>query len=379
MAIKKTHTRSGAVRYEVVLDIGADPQTGKRRQIRRRYPTLREARAAEAEYAHDASRGTFVARRALTFSEVAEEFLNSRHHWKSTTESRARYQVGVANEFLGAKNVQALTKSDIDRMVVTLRKGGTTTPTGRPRKAWGATSINALVGVVRHILADAQSQGLVPRNVAETIKGLPSSRSRVDSFTAEEVEQFLDHTQHDRLHHVWLLALCGLRRGEIAALRWADIDFDAGTLTAQRNRVLAGSAVVEHSTKTRTSTRTLPMPVRLSDALRRAYDETHAGDDSGRCACDSGACYVAQNEIGHAYRPNVLSRYWPKALDAAGMRHIRLHDARHTCATLMHLDGVPIAVIAQWLGHSSPTMTLKLYAHSQDHALTAAASSLFKS
>jgi integrase len=75
---------------------------------------------------------------------------------------------------------------------------------------------------------------------------------------------------------------------------------------------------------------------------------------------------------GEPYAPGVLSRYWRETLQAAGIRHIKLHAARHTCATLMHLQGVPAAVIAAWIGHKDVSLTIKLYAHSQDDALKAA-------
>jgi integrase len=68
----------------------------------------------------------------------------------------------------------------------------------------------------------------------------------------------------------------------------------------------------------------------------------------------------------------VLSRYWREAVKAAGMWHIKLHAARHTCATLIHLQGVPVAVIAAWIGHKDASLTMKLYAHSQDDALRVA-------
>jgi integrase len=86
--------------------------------------------------------------------------------------------------------------------------------------------------------------------------------------------------------------------------------------------------------------------------------------------------YVVCNELGRAYAPGVLSRYWRDTVTAAGIRHIKLHAARHTCATLMHLDGVPAAMIAAWIGHKDASLTMRLYAHSQDEALKAAGATL---
>jgi integrase len=85
---------------------------------------------------------------------------------------------------------------------------------------------------------------------------------------------------------------------------------------------------------------------------------------------------VVSNEIGEPYAPGVLSRYWREAVKDAGIRHIKLHAARHTCATLMHLSGVPVAVIAAWIGHKDASLTMRLHAHSQDEALKAAGASL---
>ena len=84
---------------------------------------------------------------------------------------------------------------------------------------------------------------------------------------------------------------------------------------------------------------------------------------------------MASDEAGQSYHPDRLTSAWGRMLDELGIKRVRLHDARHSCATLMHLRGVPIAVIAAWLGHASAAFTLSVYAHSQDDALKAAAGS----
>ena len=75
------------------------------------------------------------------------------------------------------------------------------------------------------------------------------------------------------------------------------------------------------------------------------------------------------NEVGEPYHPGCCPATGVETVKAAGVRHIKLHAARHTCATLMHLQGVPVAVIAAWIGHKDASLTMKLYAHSQDDAL----------
>ncbi|BCO75714.1 hypothetical protein MINTM008_50490 [Mycobacterium intracellulare] len=108
------------------------------------------------------------------------------------------------------------------------------------------------------------------------------------------------------------------------------------------------------------SRRTLPLRDRLVTVLkaakgRQAAERLVLGRDGGAWT------YVVSNEIGEPYSPAVLSRYWRDAVKAAGVRHIKLHAARHTCATLMHLNGVPAAVIAAWIGHKDASLTMKLY------------------
>jgi integrase len=91
-------------------------------------------------------------------------------------------------------------------------------------------------------------------------------------------------------------------------------------------------------------------------------------------SADSG--YIAVNEAGEPYTPGALTNMWHRLTAAAGVRSIRLHDARHSCGTALHLRGVPMAVIAKWLGHADASITARIYAHSQDDALKAAGTTL---
>lgn len=232
-----------------------------------------------------------------------------------------------------------------------------------------------MFATIAQVVADAQRQGLVARNAAEFIDRVPQQYKQVDTYTEAEVQVLLAAIADDRLGHAWELALSGLRRGEIAGLRWTDVDLDNKTLTIANNRVSAGGRSVENDPKSAASLRTLPQPDRLLAVLkaaraRQAAERLALGADYG-----SGA-YVVSNEVGDPYSPAVLSRYWRDALKAAGIRHIKLHAARHTCATLMHLSGVPVAVIAAWIGHKDATLTMKLYTHSQAEALKVAGATL---
>jgi integrase len=212
---------------------------------------------------------------------------------------------------------------------------------------------------------------MVARNAAEHVDPVAVSHRSVDTYTEGEVQTLLKSTASDRLAHAWELALSGLRRGEIAGLQWPDVDLHGKTLSIANNRVDAGGQVVENDPKSAMSRRTLPLPDRLVSVLKAAKARQAAERLEVGPSYRSGE-YVVSNEVGDPYHPQVLSRYWQDAVKSAGLRHIKLHAARHTAATAMHLAGVPIAVVAAWIGHKDASLTMRLYAHSQDDALRAA-------
>jgi integrase len=88
--------------------------------------------------------------------------------------------------------------------------------------------------------------------------------------------------------------------------------------------------------------------------------------------------HVVVDDAGRLYHPDTLSDFWRELCSAAKVRQIRLHDARHSCASIMHAQAVPIAVISAWLGHADPAFTMRTYVHAQNDALKAAAATLQK-
>lgn len=359
------------VRYQLTVDAGVNSATGKRQQIRCRFATEREARAALAEVTDAAREGTFVPRRATTVREVCEAYVRGRHKLRASSKAKLEYDLGPLIERHGDEPVQRLTKAHIDALVEDLLAGGTETAKGRIRRPWGSVAVNKFTQTVAMVLTDAFRQGLVSRNVAEHVDAVAVGHRAVDTYTESEVQTLLKSIAGHRLGHAWELALCGLRRGEIAGLRWADVDLDAGSLAIANNRVDAGGKAVENDPKSAMSRRTLPLPDRLIAVLRAAKARQAAERLATGSTYRSGE-YVVSNEVGDPYHPQVLSRYWQDAVKSAGLRPIKLHAARHTAATAMHVAGVPVAVIAAWIGHKDASLTMRLYAHSQDDALKAA-------
>jgi integrase len=369
-------TGKPVVRYQLTLDSGVNPLTGKRQQVRRRYVTEKQARDALAEIGQQAAVDQFVPRKAVTVDELCADWLASLHNARATTLNGYRYELAPLRERHGDMPVQKLTRPDLDRLLTDLRDGGTMTAKGRPRRAWAPRSLNKAVERWRAVLDYDIERRELARNVAAAMKKVGRVHQEMATYEPDEIRRVLRAADKDRNGHLFYLALSGLRRAEIAGLMWSDVSLDAGTIAIERNRVQAGAGnVVEGAPKTLSSRRTLPLDDGLVAVLKRAssrYAQERLA--LGESHADSG--YVAVNEAGQPYTPDTFTRMWHKLTKAAGVRPIRLHDARHSCGTALHLRGVPLAVIAKWLGHADASITARIYAHSQDAALIEAGRSL---
>jgi integrase len=195
------------------------------------------------------------------------------------------------------------------------------------------------------------------------------------TFTADQIRIVLNGIAQDRNRHAWHMALAGMRRGEIAGQRWEDIDLENELIRIGRTRLdIKGKAVESDDAKSESSNRTLPLPAPLLAELkaakaRQAAEKLYLGGAYRELG------YVVCNEAGDPYHPSTLSKLWSAAIADLEVPKFRLHDARHTCATLMTLQKVPIVLVAAWLGHADVSFTMRTYVHSQPDTLKEAADS----
>jgi integrase len=378
--VKDRHTGKTVLRYQLTVDAGIDPESGKRRQIRRRFTTEAAARAELASVQGGVKAGTYIHTSKLTVDQACEEWLTSKHALKASTLNGHRSKLAALRDELGDVEIQKLTKANLDDLVGRLRRGEV-----EGRNTWTPRSCNYLLYLTTAILDDQVAQGNAVRNVARLVDRVAGDPRKYRTLTADEMFRILDH--HCRDQHLWALALYGLRRGEITGLRWdnvnltdepvgeGDDELPPKSVRIVENRVVLGKQRVESGTpKSKASRRTLPVPddvVQVLKAARQRQREERLKFGEGY----GGGEYVCSDEMGNPLHPDAITSRWQKLLSEMGISYVRLHDARHSCATLMHLRGTPIAVIAAWLGHSSAAFTMATYAHSQDEALKAAASS----
>ena len=172
---------------------------------------------------------------------------------------------------MGEKPVQKLTRRDIDDLLRKLQDGGLRRPDGSRRKPWSPRSCNYMVTALRQVLAQLVAQRYLTRNVALLVDRVPGKAKRFETFTAKQVQVVLDGISTDRNRHAWHMALAGMRRGEIAGQRWADVDFTNKLIHIGRTRVdVRGHALDQTDPKTKSAARTLPIPDGLLAELRAA-------------------------------------------------------------------------------------------------------------
>ena len=219
--IKKITLADKSIRYQLIVDVGVDPDTGKRRQVRRRFKSEEGAKSALTDISGRVARDEFVPRRAFSVDELCTDWLASLHGLRATTIASYGYDLAPLRETHGALPVQRLTRRHVDDLVADLRVGGTKTAKGHNRKPWAPRSLNRTIDTTSMVLAYGVERRLIGSNVAEKVKRLSKSRKEMSTYTPDEVAKVLKAADADRDGHLWYLALSGLRRGEIGGLRWS--------------------------------------------------------------------------------------------------------------------------------------------------------------
>ena len=211
---------------------------------------------------------------------------------------------------------------------------------------------------------------LIDVNPADKVERPKKDRYVGSFYDADEVNALFEAAKGSKLELPILFgAFYGLRRSEAIGLKWDAIDFDQNTITIRHTVTscdLDGKRILVASdtTKTKSSMRTLPLVPFMRERLLALKDEQEDNRRlCGRSYIKDYIGYVCVNEIGDLIKPHYVTESFPKLLKANGLRHIRYHDLRHSCASLLLANGVPMKQIQEWLGQSDFSTTANIYAH----------------
>jgi integrase len=329
-------------------------ENGKTRQ--RYFTTQGEAATALNEMLYEQKRGMLATGPQQKLKDFLEQWFEEVHAPKLRLSSQLRYR-GVLNNHilpaLGHIPVQGLTAQKVQSFYASKLKEGLST-----------SSLHTIHKVLHAALDTAVRWNLVARNVCDAVS-LPSEKSRqVKPLTPEQAQHLLAVVKGQKLEALIILALTtGMRVGELTGLQWSDIDFDEGSLTIRRTVGRLGvHKFVEREPKTEQSRRKITIPPFVLHVLKEhRIRQKEARLTAGTNWQDHHLVFC--NRRGGFSHPDVLLGQFHKVLDVAALPHMRLHDLRHSAATILLAMKVPVKVIQELLGHSSVIITLNVYGH----------------
>ena len=344
------------------LDIGPNPLTGRRRQqTKGGFKTRKECEAALRQAIADQRAGIL----ARPSQRTLESFLVG--EWLPAVKPRLRastwasYRTNTTAHVvrvLGEVKLQGLTPVQLNLFYARLLERG------RRRRSGGLSpkTVRNIHVMLHRALKDAVRWGYLPRNAADAVDPPVGRSAERHVWTPDQLGAFLEHVRADRLYALWLLvATTGMRRGELAGLRWVDIDFANARVSPQRPRVV-DYAVQVSEPKTAKGRRALALDPATLTVLRE-HQARQAEEQAviGAGYRDSGLAFTWPD--GAPIHPDLITRWFEQHSRAAGLPKIRLHDVRHSYASAALAAGVPAKVISERLGHATVGFTLDTYSH----------------
>jgi integrase len=352
--------------YSVVVELDRDPVTNKRRQKwHSGYRTKRDAERALAEMVDAVNRGTYVPKTRTTVAEFAREWLVAIEPTvrPATHYSYKRNLRLHVEPYLGSVALASLDAGMLNGLYARLLADG------RKNQAGGglsARSVRYVHTITHRMLKDAVRWGRLARNAADAAdppKASASVSRKLSTWTAEQVRAFLLGTATDRLYAAFLLlATTGMRRGEALGLRWVDLDLDNARASVVQTVITVKHKVQIGDPKTAKGTRAVELDPATVAALRE-HRKRQAAErlQMGAGWTDHGLvfCHIE----GGPLHPERFSRTFADRSRQLGLPSIRLHDLRHTWATLALETGVHPKVVQERLGHANISITMDIYSH----------------
>lgn len=253
---------------------------------------------------------------------------------------------------LGSTPIDEITPRDLNRLYGTLLESGRRNGSG----GLSATTVRYIHVIIGVALNDAVDLGLIddnPSTKAKPPRSVGAAAHEMRVWDASELHSFLRFVGTDPLYGAFrLAALTGMRRGEVLGLRWGDVDLASRQIVVRHTLISVAYDVVESTPKTHR-----PRLVELDAETTGVLQQRSQGDDHAQSA------FVFTDVKGSPVHPDLFTQRFDRLVARSGLPRIRLHDLRHTHATLGLAAGVPVRVMSERLGHASPEFTMKQYVH----------------
>lgn len=352
--LRKRINKNGSVSYQLTAEGDRDPLTGKRE---RKYKTVtgtkKQAEAELRKMISDLEAGNISTPSAIKLSAWMDTWLSTYlPNIELTTKDGYEEKINLyIKPVLGHFPLKALKNNDVQTWVNALKKKGLAPKT--IRNAYN--NLNAA-------LKKAVILRMIPHNPCEGTELPKLQKTQTNVYSISGIQNALAVADDLSTYLIILLgASVGLRRGEMAALQWKDIDFAKETISITQNRVHTKDGIIEKAPKTQAGKRTITIGHDVANALRDAksiYDEAIRNNPAFR-----NLGYVLFKENGDPFHPDSLTQKWERFVTKHKLPPIRLHDLRHSNATAMIAAGINAKVVQHRLGHANVSITLNTYTH----------------
>lgn len=321
------------------------------------FKTEAEGIAARNKALRDLEQGAWVSNSKITMAEYLNYWLEHVHRASLKETTYGNYKDALSIRIiptLGYIQVQKLTVRHLQMFYSDLQTKDKLSP----------ARVHYINAILHGALSHAVKEGLVAKNICKDVKLPRLEKSERRVLTLKEASQLLETATNETMKMLLTLAITtGMRKGEMLALKWQDIDWIERQIHIRRNQVrLRGRGLVEMEPKTVHSRRTITLPSFVLDLLR-AYkgSQQEVRKEAGASWQDKDLIFC--NAHGNYIPPTTLRFWFIKLLKAANLPYMRIHDLRHSAVTLLLAMGVPPNVVQEIVGHSHINITLGMYAH----------------
>lgn len=360
------YKKNGKTHYYIMIDLGKDKNNKRKQKKKMGFKSVKEAKQALLEYQNELKKGQYAEPSKQTFSEYFDEWVRTEKEGTVKEVTLRDYKnIGksILNPHIGNIQLGSLTREHIVEMISEL-------------DTYSAKYIRKIIGVLNDSLKHATEQEFISKNVASNVP-LPRIEQReFQVWNSKQVAKFLDESK-DMTYHVLYrtLLMTGMRIGEALGLRWKDITETSTGYVLSIRQTVNNNGLLETGGKTKSSLRNVEIDAETANYIFSLKDTINRNKEKFKDSYTDNDLIFCTRHGNVLQQPNVRTAY-RKDMQSIDLPRIRIHDFRHTHATLLLERKINPKVVSERLGHSSVVITLTTYAHVLPTMQTEAVSAL---